>query len=85
MSEENSLSPQGIDALRKRFEAQSRKAQVYYTVMHEVKAVMGNDDNASAWMSKPLPAFGGKTPADLVGEGREEEVLAHIGSLRSAA
>lgn len=81
MSKEESLSPQGIEALRARFEEQSRKAQAYYTVMHRVKEVAGSDDAASAWMEQPLPAFDGKTPAQLVSEGRADDVLAHINSL----
>jgi uncharacterized protein (DUF2384 family) len=75
------LNPDGLAALRARFEQQSRKAQAYYTVMHAVRAVAGNDDAASAWMEAPLPAFDGRTPAQLVNEGRADEVLAHVRSL----
>lgn len=81
MTKDGQLSPQGIEALVTRFQAQSRKAQAYYTVMHKVKAVAGNDDAASAWMEKPLAEFDGKTPAQLVNEGRAEEVLGYIDSL----
>lgn len=82
MTEDNpSLSP-GLEALRRRFQDHSRKAQTYYTVMHEIRAVLGSDDAASAWMENSLPAFDGKSPAMLVNEGREEDVLAYIGSLR---
>lgn len=81
MTKEGQLSPQGIDALRARFEEQSRKAQAYYTVMHRVRGIAGNDDAASAWMNEPLPAFDGKTPAQLVSNGREDEILAYIDSL----
>lgn len=81
MTNDGHLSPQGIEALRARFQAQSRKAQAYYTVMHKVRGLAGSDDAASAWMNEPLPAFHGKTPAELVGDGREEEVLAYIDSL----
>jgi uncharacterized protein (DUF2384 family) len=76
------LNPDGLAALRARFEQQSRKAQAYYTVMHAVRAVAGNDDAASAWMEAPLPAFDGRTPAQLVNEGRADEVLAHVRSLK---
>ncbi|MBQ5946538.1 DUF2384 domain-containing protein [Massilia sp. ST3] len=65
-------------ALRARFEQQSHKAQAYYTVMHEVRGRLGGDDAANAWMNQPLAAFDGKTPAQLVGEGRELELLAHV-------
>jgi uncharacterized protein (DUF2384 family) len=83
MSNDNHLSPTGIDALRKRFEEHSRKAQTYYMVMHKAKEIVGNDDAANAWMEEAVPAFGGKTPAALVNEGRAEAVLAYISSLKS--
>jgi len=81
MTKEGHLSPHGIEALRARFQAQSRKAQAYYTVMHRVRAFAGNDDAASAWMNEPLPALDGKTPAQLVSDGREHEVLDYIAAL----
>lgn len=81
MAKDGQLSPQGIDALRTRFQEQSRKAQAYYTIMHRVRGVTGNDDAASAWMNEPLPAFDGKTPAQLVSDGREDDVLGYIDSL----
>jgi uncharacterized protein (DUF2384 family) len=82
MSEEK-LNPDGLAALRARFEQQSRKAQAYYTVMHAVRAVLGSDDAASAWMEAPLAAFDGSTPARLVGEGRADEVLAHVRTIKN--
>lgn len=81
MTKDGHLSLQGIAALQKRFQEQSRKAQAYYTVMHKVRGVAGNDDAASAWMNEPLPAFDGKTPAQLVSDGREDDVLGYIDSL----
>jgi uncharacterized protein (DUF2384 family) len=80
MSDEQ-LNPDGLAALRARFEQQSRKAQAYYTVMHAVRAVLGSDDAASAWMETPLAAFGDKAPAQLVGEGRADDLLAHVRTL----
>jgi uncharacterized protein (DUF2384 family) len=82
MSDEK-LNPDGLAALRARFEQQSRKAQAYYTVMHAVRAVLGSDDAASAWMEAPLAALGGGTPAQLVGEGRADEVLAHVRTIKA--
>jgi uncharacterized protein (DUF2384 family) len=82
MAKDGQLSSQGIDALRARFQEQSRKAQAYYTIMHRVRKVTGNDDAANAWMNEPIPAFDGKTPAQLVSDGREDDVLAYIDSLR---
>lgn len=81
MSKDEKLSPEAIDALRRRFQEHSRKAQVYYTVMHKVKKIVGNDEAANTWMDEALPALDGKTPAELVNEGREEAVLAYISSL----
>jgi len=81
MTTDGPLPAQGIEALRARFEAQSRKAQAYYAVMHQARAFAGSDEAASAWMEAPLDAFGGRTPAQLVGEGRAEEVLGHIAAV----
>lgn len=82
MSKDQQATPDAVDALRARFEQQSRKAQAYYTVMNAVRAVAGSDDAANAWMNAPLAAFDGKTPAQLVGDGRTEDVLAHVRSLK---
>lgn len=81
MTKDGHLSAQGIEALRMRFEKQSRKAQAYYTIMHRIRGVAGNDDAASAWMNEPLLAFDGKTPAELVSDGREDDVLGYIDSM----
>lgn len=82
MTKDEHPSPQGIEALRTRFQEQSRKAQAYYTIMHLVRGVAGSDNAASAWMNEPLPAFDGKTPAQLVSDGRENDVLGYIDSLK---
>ncbi|HYD61322.1 MAG TPA: MbcA/ParS/Xre antitoxin family protein [Noviherbaspirillum sp.] len=52
-----------MDALRARFQQQSRKVQAYYAVMHAARSIVGNDDAASAWMNEPQPNFYGMTPA----------------------
>jgi uncharacterized protein (DUF2384 family) len=82
MSKDEQASTDAIAALRARFEQQSARAQAYYTVMHEARGVAGSDDAANAWMNAPLAAFDGKTPSQLVGEGRTEDVLAHVRSLK---
>ena len=82
MAGDDSIKPDAFAALKARFGQQSRKAQAYYTVMHEVRGILGSDDAASAWMNEPQPALGGKTAAEAVGEGREDEVLAHVRSLK---
>jgi len=68
-------------ALQARFKQQSTKAQAYYTVMHAARGALGGDDAASSWMEQPLDALGGKSPAQAVAEGREDEVLAHARAL----
>jgi uncharacterized protein (DUF2384 family) len=82
MTQDGPLAPDSLTALRDRFEAQSRKAQAYYAVMHEAKRVLGSDEAASSWMEAPLAAFDGKTPAALVGAGREREVLEQVRSMK---
>jgi hypothetical protein len=79
---DDQLKPDALAALKERFGQQSRKAQAYYTVMHEVRSIAGSDDAASAWMNDPIAALGGKTAAEAVGEGREDEVLAYVCALR---
>lgn len=71
-----------LDALRARFEQQSRKAQTYYAVMHEARGVLGSDEAAHAWMTAPLPALDGRTPADALAAGHEQDVLAQVRTLK---
>jgi len=82
MAGDDSIKPDAFAALQARFGQQSRKAQAYYTVMHEVRSIVGNDDAASAWMNEAQAALGGKTAAEAVGEGREDEVLAYVRTLK---
>jgi uncharacterized protein (DUF2384 family) len=72
------IDPNALDALRQRFQAQSRRAQGYYNVMHEARRSAGGDDAANDWMNAPLAEFDGKTPAQLVEAGEEERVLAYL-------
>jgi uncharacterized protein (DUF2384 family) len=83
MTEDSRHLPTGLEALRQRFQEQSRKAQAYYTVMHRARDITESDDAASAWMERSLPEFDGKSPALLVSEGREEELLAYISARNS--
>lgn len=83
MTQDGPLTPDSMAALRERFGQQSRKAQTYYAVMHAIRAVVGSEEAASNWMEAPLAAFDGKTPAALVGDGRETALLEHIGSLKA--
>ena len=83
MTDDKKLTADAFAALQANFQAQSRKAQAYYTAMHAMSKVLKSDDAASAWMSQPLPALDGKTPDELVGAGRADEVLAYIGNLKA--
>lgn len=83
MSTDDKIQPDAMAALRARFEAQSRRAQAYYNVMHEARRTAGSDDAANEWMNAPLAAFEDKTPAQMVGEGREDAVLAHLRAQKS--
>jgi len=83
MSQDDTLSPDAFAALRARFQQQSRKAQAYYTVMHEAAKVLGGDAAADAWMNAPLAALGGQTPSELVGAGREDNLLAYVRTMKA--
>jgi uncharacterized protein (DUF2384 family) len=82
MTNDEKISPDAVANLQARFQQQSRKAQAYYNVMHAARAVAGSDEAASNWMNAPLAALGGKTPAELVGAGREDEVLSYARTLK---
>lgn len=81
MSDDQQVTPGAFAALQASFQAQSRKAQAYYTVMHAAAKPLGSDDAASAWMEQALPALGGLTPAAAVAAGRAQDVLACIATL----
>jgi uncharacterized protein (DUF2384 family) len=84
MSNDDPVSPDAFAALSARFQQQSRKAQAYYNVMHEAAGRLGGDAAADAWMNTPLAALQDQTPAQLVGAGREDEVLAEVRALKKA-
>jgi hypothetical protein len=84
MSNDDPVSPDAFAALSARFQQQSRKAQAYYNVIHEAAGRLGGDAAADAWMNTPLAALQDQTPAQLVGAGREEEVLAEVRALKKA-
>lgn len=75
------VTPDAFAALQAKFGQQSKKAQAYYTVMHAARGRLGTDEAASSWMEQPLAALDGKSPAQAVADGREEEVLAHARAL----
>ncbi len=81
MANDDALNPDALAALKARFGQQSRKAQAYYTVMHEASGIVGGIEAASAWMNEAQEALGGRSAAEAVGEGCEDEVLAYVRSL----
>lgn len=78
MTDSDRLSLDSMAALQARFQGHSKKAQTYYAVMHEVRNVLGSDEAADSWMTSPHAELNGSTPAQLVNEGRTDEVLACI-------
>lgn len=78
MTDPKPVTLDAFAALQASFQKQSHKAQAYYTAMHEVRKLLKSDDAAGAWMEQAVPALGGKTPAELIREGRAHDVLAHI-------
>lgn len=78
MTDPERLTPDSFAALQARFQGHSRKAQTYYAVMHEARQALGSDDAADGWMTSPHATLDGRTPAQLVNEGRADEVLAFL-------
>lgn len=78
MTDPERPSLDNLAALQARFQQQSQKAQSYYAVMHEARGMLGNDDAADRWMNAPLAELGERSPAQLVNDGRIDEVLACI-------
>jgi uncharacterized protein (DUF2384 family) len=76
MTDPERLSPDTFNALQARFGDHSRKAQTHYAVMHEARQVLGSDDAADRWMTTNHPGLSDSTPAQLVADGRTDEVLA---------
>ena len=50
MSDDKQLTPGAFAALQASFQAQSRKAQAYYTAMHAVRQVVGSDRLIRVWI-----------------------------------
>lgn len=82
MANDEQPTSDAFAALQARFQDQSRKAQSYYAVMHEVRGVLGSDEAASCWMEQPQTALGGKTPAQVLGSAGAEPVLTLVRSIK---
>ncbi|WP_175472803.1 MbcA/ParS/Xre antitoxin family protein [Luteibacter sp. 329MFSha] len=52
-------------------------------VVAAVEAISGDRDKAVAWLQEPIATFGGKTPLELVAEGRTDDLLGYIQSFES--
>ena len=76
MTDPERLSPDSFNALQARFGDHSRKAQTHYAVMHEARQVLGSIEAADRWMTTIQPELGESTPAQLVADGRLDDVLA---------
>lgn len=47
------------------------------------KIIFGDHDRAADWLSQPLATFGGKTPLQLIDEGRTDDVVGYLESIQS--
>lgn len=47
------------------------------------EAVSGDHDKAVEWLSQPLDTFDGKTPLQLIADGRVESVIGYLHSIAS--
>ena len=57
---------------------QTRLRQMF-EILHRVEAQTGSELAAYAWFrAEPLPSFGGLTPAQLLRQGRADQVHAHL-------
>ncbi len=52
-------------------------------VISAAEAVFGDHVKAIEWLSQPLDTFGGKTPLQLIAEGRTESLIGYIQSFES--
>lgn len=50
-------------------------------VLLAAEAVSGDRQKAIEWLTEPLDTFGGKTPQELIGEGRACTVLDYLESI----
>ncbi|WP_157971404.1 MbcA/ParS/Xre antitoxin family protein [Dyella sp. C9] len=52
-------------------------------VILAAKAVSGDRAKAIEWLNQPLKEFGGKTPLELIAEGRTNDVIGYLESIES--
>lgn len=48
-----------------------------------VESISGDRAKAAEWMKRPLAAFDGKTPLQLIAEGRADALTAYLHSIES--
>jgi uncharacterized protein (DUF2384 family) len=52
-------------------------------VLRATEAISGDRAQAVAWLRIPIPDFDGKTPMDLIDEGRTDALLCYLSSIES--
>lgn len=52
-------------------------------VISAAEAVCGDHAKAVGWLSQPLDVFDGKTPLQLIADGRAESVIGYLHSIAS--
>lgn len=52
-------------------------------VISAAEAVSGDRAKANEWLNQPLATFDGKTPMQLIAEGRADNVIGYLHSIAS--
>ena len=52
-------------------------------VLAEAEALFGDRATAMAWLEQPLSTFHGRTPRQLIAEGRADDVRRYLASIES--
>lgn len=52
-------------------------------VLAEAEAVFGDRATAATWLDQPLSTFHGRTPRQLINEGRADDILSYLASIES--
>lgn len=52
-------------------------------VLSDAEAVFGDRATAGAWLDQPLSTFPGRTPRQLIDEGRTEDIESYLASIES--
>lgn len=52
-------------------------------VIDLAESISGDRTKAIEWLKQPLATFGGKTPLQLIAEGRTDDVIGYLESIES--